>query len=85
MSTILGLFPDSIRARYAESWSEYREGSSPESAMLAQVDKLEMALQARRYSGGDRAAIAPFLDTARKRVRDPALLRMLDMCSDEPQ
>lgn len=81
MATILDLFPESIRAGYAELWSEYRAGSSPESAVLRQLDKLEMALQARRYSGRGRS-VEPFLDTARNHVRDKPLRQMLDMCAD---
>ncbi len=83
MSTILEMFPKEIRQKYADAWAEYRDADSPESALLKQVDKLEMALQAKRYAKSGPHDIESFLSTARQCVSNPALQGMLDVQSDD--
>ncbi len=46
---ILQNLPQRIQAAYLKLWQEYQENSSFESQLVHQVDKLEMALQAKLY------------------------------------
>ena len=46
---ILENLPDSIKSQYLSIWKEYQENNSSESQMVHQLDKLEMALQAKTY------------------------------------
>jgi putative hydrolase of HD superfamily len=48
-SEIMAHLPDEIKSQYLEIWSEYQENVSPESKIVHQIDRLEMALQARLY------------------------------------
>lgn len=78
MDAILALLPEGARGAYREAWAEYAAGESREASLVRQADKLEMAMQARRYAhAGD---IGPFMRTAREGVRDAELVRMLDAC-----
>lgn len=78
MGSILGLLPEGARGAYSGAWAEYLEGKTREASLVRQADKLEMAMQARRYArAGD---IGPFMRTARGAVSDPELVEMLDAC-----
>lgn len=60
-------------------WEDYEQRRSPEAQFVHQLDKLEMALQARRY--GNRGDTAEFIDSARSAIVRPdlrALLAQLD-------
>ena len=46
---IIKNLPDSIKSQYLEIWQEYQENTSHESKIVHQIDKLEMALQAKIY------------------------------------
>lgn len=83
MSSILELFPKNIRQKYVDAWAEYGAAQSKESELLKQIDKLEMALQAKRYEKSGSHNIESFLDTARRSVHDPDLLNMLNMSTNE--
>lgn len=78
MGSILALVPERARGAYGAAWEEYLAGATREASLVRQADKLEMAMQARRYAGaGD---VGPFMRTAREAVSDPALVGMLDAC-----
>lgn len=70
-----------MRKSYHTIWAEYEKGVSKEAKLVHQVDKLEMALQARRYnnSGISKRKIAPFFDSARKQITDSDIMQILDM------
>ena len=78
MNSILCLFPQKVRQKYADAWTEYCNAASDESLMLHQVDKLEMALQAKIYAKQGYHNVDTFLDTARNSVNTPELVNMLD-------
>ncbi len=67
--------------KYLIIWSEYEKGTSKEATLVHQIDKLEMALQARRYqkSGVSKRKLAPFFDSARKQITDSDIVQILDM------
>lgn len=72
MKKILGCLPEGLSERYLQVWDEFRQGSSEESRLVHQVDKLEMALQAKAYSrdGFAPEQLAPFLDSARNGISE---------------
>src|SRR5262249_34968351 len=59
-------------------WLEYDEGQTPEAEVAHQLDALEMALQAREYENRHGVDLAEFRASARRKVRHPALLQLLD-------
>jgi putative hydrolases of HD superfamily len=59
-------------------WLDYDEIRSPEADVAHQLDALEMALQAREYQVRHGVDLGEFLDSARAKIRHPALLRLLD-------
>ena len=67
--------PDSIKLQYLQIWREYQENNSPESKITHQIDKLEMALQAKIYEndGYSEKEIGPFFESANTGITDPRL------------
>ena len=67
--------PDPIKSQYLQIWREYQENTSPESKIVHQIDKLEMALQARIYQneGHAKEKLEPFLKSAEAEITDPRL------------
>lgn len=59
-------------------WLEYDEGRTPEADVAHQLDALEMAIQSREYEAKHGADLSEFRESARKKIRHPALLRLLD-------
>ncbi len=49
MDEILGHLPEPLREQYASVWREYARQDSPEAAIVRDADRLDMALQAKRY------------------------------------
>ncbi len=50
MKKILSDLPTSLQQQYSALWDEYQLGNSMESKIVHQLDRLEMALQAKIYS-----------------------------------
>ena len=67
--------PDSIQSTYLEIWSEYQENDSAESNLVHQLDKLEMALQAKTYQneGHSKAKLKPFFEFAQTDITNSKL------------
>ena len=72
---ILEDLPNLIKSQYQNIWKEYRENSSPESKIVHQLDKLEMALQAKTYQdeGHSKKQLELFYESARKEIVNPKL------------
>jgi len=72
---IIEKLPNSIKLEYAEIWKEYQNQISVESQFVHQIDRLEMALQAKMYekSGSLKENIATFLQTAKSDITHPKL------------
>lgn len=79
MKRILSTLPKALKTEYAKLWAEYQQNHTREAMLLHQVDKLEMALQAKNYKkmGYAKKQMAPFFDSAKKGVTDPALKKTL--------
>ena len=74
MKKILAALPKSLEAKYEKIWIEYQKNSTKEARLLHQIDKLEMALQAKSYNKRfTKKQLAPFFDSAKKGITDPDL------------
>lgn len=80
IKTILDKLPPRLRSNYTKIWQEYKKKSSKEAALVHQIDKFEMALQARNYlqKGYDPDLLKQFFDSASKHIKDKTLLKMLN-------
>ncbi len=72
---ILVDLPVSIKSQYHIIWKEYQENSSAESQIVHQLDKLEMALQAKTYQneGHSTEKLESFFESAKKDINHPKL------------
>ncbi|WKT57531.1 HD domain-containing protein [Candidatus Nitrosotenuis chungbukensis] len=74
MKKILAHLPKPLRAKYAKLWMEYQQNSTNEARLLHQIDKLEMALQAKSYEKKfTKKQLKPFFDSAKREISDPDL------------
>lgn len=67
--------PDNIQKQYLQIWQEYQENSSKEANFVHQIDKLEMALQAKLYEkkGYSKEKLETFYDAADLEISNPKL------------
>lgn len=72
---IIEYLPESIKNEYLEIWNEYQENTSPESKIIHQIDKLEMALQAKIYQneGYSNEKLESFFESAKIGITNPKL------------
>jgi len=72
---ITAKLPITLKSQYDEIWTEYQNHTTPESKIVHQIDKLEMALQAKTYQkeGAPKEKILPFLESARISITHPKL------------
>ncbi len=72
---IIKSLPDLIKSQYLQIWQEYQENNSPESKVVHQIDKLEMALQAKIYEkdGHSQEKLDTFFESAKTDITDPKL------------
>ena len=76
---IIKQLPHSIKLEYAKIWKEYQDRISPESLIVHQIDRLEMALQAKTYQklGSSKENIATFLETAKSGISHPKIKELV--------
>ena len=72
---ILEDLPISIKSQYQNIWKEYQENISPESQLVHQIDRLEMALQAKTYQdeGHPPEKLKSFFESAKNDINHPKL------------
>lgn len=77
---IINALPDAIKLQYAQIWEEYQKQESPESKIVHQIDKLEMALQAKMYQkqGSSKDAVESFFKSAENEITHPKLKDILN-------
>ena len=77
---ILSTLPESIKLQYTQIWNEYQDQESPESIIVHQIDKLEMALQAKMYQkqGSSKDAVESFFKSAESEITHPKLKELFD-------
>jgi 5'-deoxynucleotidase len=78
MKEMLAGLPKAQGREYWEIWQEFNRGSSKEAALVREVDKLEMAVQADEYRKGQwKAHVSEFMESARNGIDDEELLSLL--------
>ena len=77
---LLSYFPKENQTVYRELWSELENEKSKEAQLVHELDKLEMALQAKEYAKGgiETTKLKEFYESSRAAIRDPKLKRLLD-------
>jgi len=78
MQKILSSLPENIKRHYETIWTEFQNFESQESKFVHEIDKLEMALQAKIYSKeiDSPEKITPFINYAKKGIKDPNILKL---------
>ena len=77
INEILGRLPDMMQDTYKEVWREYAECQTEEAILVHNADRLDMAIQAKRYGPQMTSALlAEFLKSAKDGIIDsnPELL-----------
>lgn len=77
---IFSKLPENLAKGYEILWNEYQQADSQEAILLHEIDKLEMAIQAAKYSseGFPNEKLALFVESARKEIKSRELLEILD-------
>ena len=77
---IINSLPDAIKLQYGQIWEEYQKQESPESKIVHQIDKLEMALQAKMYQkqGSSKDAVESFFKSAENEITHPKLKELFN-------
>ena len=75
---ILSDLPPALQKQYCVLWEEYQLNNSKEAKIVHQLDRLEMALQAKIYSneGHSKEKLNSFFNSARNEIKDPKLLEL---------
>ena len=85
MKKILNYLPPSLQKQYDALWEEYQSNNSKEAKIVHQLDKLEMAMQAKIYSneGHSKEKLDSFFNSARNEIKDPKLLELFTKILDK--
>jgi len=85
ISDIFVKLPKNLAEDYTKIWHEYQKGESKEAELVHEVDRLEMALQARKYrsEGLHEDKLETFFSSARKDIKSKEILEILDEISYE--
>lgn len=83
MKEIFSKLPDKLAEQYDRIWKEYMQSDTNESILVHEIDKLEMAIQAAKYSseGFSNEKLGMFVDSAKKEIKSKELLDILDTLS----
>lgn len=83
MKEIFSKLPNNLADEYDKIWQEYIHTNTEESILLHEIDKLEMAIQAAKYSseGFSNEKLSLFIDSAKKEIKSKELLDILDTLS----
>lgn len=78
MAEILESLPQSLQSDYHNLWNEFLSRDTYESRLVHEIDKLEMALQAKIYEKKvNPEKVKPFIISAVEQVNDPDLKKIL--------
>ena len=78
MTEILELLPQKIQSDYQDMWNEFLVRHTPEARLVHELDKLEMALQAKIYETDiDPEKVKPFIISAVEQIMDPDVKKIL--------
>lgn len=79
MAEILSNLPEEIQDQYLKIWDEYQDSKTADANFVHQIDKFEMALQAKIYekqTNPEKTKV--FLESAKKEITDENLVKMLE-------
>jgi len=84
---IIKNLPDLIKSQYLQIWQEYQENTTIESKLVHQIDKLEMALQAKIYKkdGHSQEKLEYFFESAKIDITDPKLKELFTKIVEDTQ
>ena len=79
MKQILGNIPNNVSQQYTTLWNDYQKNSSKEANLLHEIDRLEMAFQAKFYlnKGFSKEELRSFFKTANNEIRNKQLRDIL--------
>jgi len=82
---ILSLLPKMQKENYLAVWNEYQEGKTKEAKAVRQLEKIEMALQAKEYKkfGSVNKSLERFITSAEDATVRPELKRLLYCIMEE--
>jgi len=82
---IIDQLPETVKSQYLEIWKEYQNNNSKESLFVHQIDKLEMALQAKIYQKDGKTIedIEPFLESAKRSITEKKLKEIFTKIIEE--
>ena len=82
---IIERLPEIVKLRYLKIWKEYQENNSSESQIVHQIDKLEMALQAKSYQneGHSNEKLKSFFESAKTDITNPKLKEIFTKILDD--
>ena len=85
ISQILSLLPKKQRETYLAVWKEYQEGKTREAKAVRQLEKIEMALQAKEYEkmGTASKSLERFIKSAEEATAWSELKRLLSAVLEE--
>lgn len=74
-SKIIKTLPDDVKTQYKTLWNDYQKKESSEAKIVYQLDRLEMALQAKIYQneGHSKEKLNTFFESAEKEITHPKL------------
>jgi len=83
MTEIISRLPTEISYKYVKIWNEFQEGTSKESILMHEIDRLEMAIQSLKYNaeGYSKENLATFFESAKKDIKSKEILEILDEIS----
>ena len=78
MTEILELLPEKIQSNYNDLWNEFLIRDTPEARLVHELDKLEMALQAKIYEKDvEPEKVKQFIISAVEHIIDPDIKKIL--------
>ncbi len=82
---IFNLLPKKQRTEYLAIWTEYQQGKTQEAKAVRQLDKIEMALQAKEYEkmGYDKKCLERFVNSAQQFTEWVDLKHLLECILEE--
>ena len=86
IAIILSKLPNKLTKIYSDIWEEMKKKETDEAKFVHELDKLEMAIQAKSYqkSGIDEKKIKPFLDSAINDITTEQMKKILKKFIDLP-
>lgn len=81
---IVNNLPINLRDQYWALWTEFVKNESREANLVHQIDKLEMALQANRYSKKNIPVdrLKPFFESAKDEINDSNLITLFEQLKE---